>query len=135
MTEKMSELEELKKRVAELEKAAKPPEPFKSDWKGPIDYTAGMSMPASAILEMMKAVPESLMRELRADAQKPNPVTGGPPQPQQQVVRGSGWIDPRPLEPPPGIRHIDEMMDAQDERDKADLAFKLAKANLSKGEG
>ena len=34
------ELEDLKKRVAELEKAAKPAEPFKSDYRGPVDYTA-----------------------------------------------------------------------------------------------
>jgi hypothetical protein len=37
-----TELEELKKRVAELEKAAKPAEPFVSNWPGPRDYTEGM---------------------------------------------------------------------------------------------
>jgi len=129
------ELSKLKKEIAELKQRIDPPPRPPSTWQPP-DYTAGMSMPLNAVLEMMKAVPESQMRGLRADALKPNPVTGSaPPQPQQPVKRGSGWQEPRPLEPPPGIRHIDEMMDAQDERDRAELALKFAKAELSKGKG
>ena len=104
MTEE-TELEALKKRVAELEKASKPPEPFKSDWKGPVDYTQGFSMPRSAMLEMMKAVPDSLMRDIRGDARKPNPITGGATAPSEPVQRGSGWAKPIPVEPPPGIEH------------------------------
>src|SRR5262245_39705482 len=104
----MTELEELKKRVAELEKAANPEPRKPSTWQ-PIDYTAGMSMPRSAIMEMAKAIPESVMSALRADARKPNPVTGGAaPQPQAQPVkRGSGWAKPNPIESPPGIAHCD----------------------------
>src|SRR5215470_8937947 len=101
MTEKMSELEELKKRVAELEKAAKPPEPFVSDWKGPVDYTQGMSMPRSAMQAMIDAVPDRLMNDLRADALKPNPMTvsGGMTKPvapePPKVIGKNGWIDQR----------------------------------------
>ena len=128
------ELSKLKKEVADLKQRLDPPPRSPSTYQPP-DYTAGMSMPASAILEMMKAVPESLMRGLRADAQKPNPVTGGPPQPQQPVKRGTGWVDERKLEPPPGIEHCDRMIDEQDRIDRAELAFKFAKAELGKGKG
>src|SRR5262245_52434524 len=121
----MSELEELKKRVAELEKAAKPAEPFKSDWKGPVDYTQGMSMPASAMRDLINAVPESVMRGLRADAQKPNPVTGQAAPQSQQVERGSGWREAIPIQSPPGIEHCDRMMDEQDKVDRAELALRL----------
>jgi hypothetical protein len=134
MTEE-TELEALKKQVAELKDQLNPP-PRPPSNHPRFDPTEGMSMPLNAMLEMMKVVPESLMRGLRADAQKPNPVTCGPPQPQSQPVkRGSGWVDPRPLEPPPGIEHCDRLVDEQDKVDRAELALKLAKAELGKGKG
>ena len=34
---------------------------------------------------------------------------------------GTGWMRETPIGPPPGIRYDDAQMDAQDERDKADL--------------
>src|SRR5262249_21977152 len=98
-----TELESLKARIEQLEAAAKPKEPSKSNWPGPREYTDGMSMPASAILDLAKAVPDSLCRALAADARKPNPVTGGAAPQSQQVERGSGWRDPVPLGPPEGI--------------------------------
>jgi hypothetical protein len=130
----MSELENLKREVAQLKEQLNPAPPPPST-HGPIDYTAGMSMPAAAIREMVNAVPDSLMRELSADARKPNPVSVGP-QPQAQAVRrGSGWQDQQPLEPPPGIAIMDRMMDAQDRIDQAELALRLVKASLTKPEG
>ena len=52
-------------------------------------------MPLSAMKALVNAVPDALMRELRSDALKPNPVTQGPnPQP-TQVKRGSGWVSER----------------------------------------
>src|SRR5262249_62175413 len=98
------------------------------------DPTEGMSMPASAMREMMKAVPDALMQAIREDARKPNAVTGGAnPQPTNQVQRGSGWAKPIPLEPPPGIALCDRLMDAQDAQDRIELARKIAQARLSKG--
>ena len=131
----MSELEDLKKRVAELEKAAKPPEPFKSDWRGPIDRTEGMSMPKSAMLEMIRAVPESVMQGIRDDARKPNPITEAssstvrstPSVQSQPQQRGTGWRDEIPLSSPPGVEIADRLVDAQDRIDRAELAMKLAK--------
>jgi hypothetical protein len=124
----------LEDRIAKLEKAAKPPEPFVREPMPTIDYTAGMSMPLAALREMVKAIPESVMRGLRSDAQKPNPVTMGPnPQPQTQPVqRGSGWRDEVPISSPPGIELCDRLVDAQDKIDRAELAMKLAKAEMLK---
>lgn len=128
----MSELDDLKKQVAELKDRIDPP-PKQPSTHPRFDLTEGMSMPRSAMLEMMKAVPDALMRDLRADARKPNPITGGPnsqPQPRQRPT--PNWINERPLESPPGIKHIDAMMDAQDERDKAERALALMKAGMLK---
>jgi hypothetical protein len=33
---------------------------------------------------------------------------------------GSGWVDARPLGPPPGLQWVDRQLDAQDARDKAE---------------
>ena len=69
-----AENEALRKRMEKLEEQVNP-KPFKSEYRGPIDYTEGMRMPRNAMQAMIDAVPESLMAELRADARKPNPVT------------------------------------------------------------
>jgi hypothetical protein len=106
---KATELEALKKRVEELEKSANPP-PRSPSTHQPYDPTANFSMPASAMKAMIDAIPSSVMGDLVADARKPNPITGGPnPQPTSQVQRGSGWLDQRPLEPPPGVDLIDRI--------------------------
>ena len=34
---------------------------------------------------------------------------------------GTGWVEPRPLEPPPGVALADRLDDAQDEIDRAEL--------------
>ena len=131
----MSELDDLKKEIADLKQKIDPP-PRPPSTHQPHDYTQGMSMPREAIRDLINAVPDALMRDLRGDARKPNPVTGGPnPQPTSQVQRGSGWQQPRPLEPPPGIAIMDRMMDEQDKIDKAELALRIAKARMAKGEG
>jgi hypothetical protein len=131
----MSELDDLKKEIADLKQRIDPPPRPPSTWQ-PHDYTQGMSMARSTMLEMMKVTPEGLMKELRADALKPNPVTGSAPQPQSQPVRrGSGWAKPIPVEPPPGVAILDKIMDEQDRLDRAELVLKFAKAELGKGKG
>jgi hypothetical protein len=143
----MSELEKLKAEL-EIEKAKlkalqdqiNPPPREPS--RGPIDYTEGMSMPRNAMQAMIDAVPESLMREIRADERKPNPVTQASSSPlstspssaQSQPQRKGGWIEPRPLESPPGLKYVDALVDAQDAKDRAELALKLAKARMGKGD-
>jgi hypothetical protein len=141
----MSELEKLKAEL-EIEKAKlkalqdqinpPPREPYQA----PIDYTQGMSMPKSA-LEAMVDASRSYIADIRADARKPNPVTQASSSPlttstssaqSQPQKRGTGWIEERPLESPPGLKIIDAMMDAQDARDKAEKELALAKIALSK---
>jgi hypothetical protein len=130
----MSELEDLKKEVAKLKDQLNPP-PRQPSTLPRYDPTEGMSMPANAIAAMVAAVPSSVMRGLVNDAFKPNPVTGFPNPPStSQVQRGTGWREPAPLGPPPGIEHVDRLVDAQDRIDKAELALKFAKMELGKAE-
>ena len=140
----MSEIEDLKKELQALKDQINPPPRPPSTYQ-PRDLTEGMSMPKSAMLEMIKAVPESLMRELRADARRPNPVTEAssstvrstPAAQHSQPQRKGGWVEPRPLEPPPGVALADRLVDAQDARDRAELIereLKLAKVRMGKGD-
>jgi hypothetical protein len=39
----------------------------------------------------------------------------------------SGWIEPRPFGPQPGINHVDRLVDAQDARDRAELIAQEAR--------
>jgi hypothetical protein len=89
--------------------------------------------------QMMDAVPDALIRELRGDARKPNPVTPSsslstPAAQSQPQRRGTGWRDEVRLGPPAGIEHCDRLVDAQDKIDRAELALKIAKARMGKGE-
>jgi hypothetical protein len=123
---------ELSDRIAKLEAKANP-EPFVPEPRQPIDYTAGMSMPANAIAAMVAAVPSSLMSDLRADALKPNPVTHGRPQSEPSRERGTGWVNPQPIQSPPGVALADRLMDEQDKLDRAERARAFARASaLSK---
>jgi hypothetical protein len=105
------ELDELKARLAKLEKASEPPEPFKREPVQPWDPTANFGMPRSAVQAMAAAVPDALLADLKADALKPNPVTqSGSSQLSQvgervQIQRGSGWQEPNPLRSPADTAH------------------------------
>ena len=137
---KMDEVEKLKaendalrKRMEKLEEQVNP-KPFVPMTMPRRDLTEGASMPASAMLAMIAAIPESVMRGIRADALKPNPITGGAtPSSQPSVQRGSGWRDAAALSTP-YVSHVDRLVDAQDRNDKVELARKLAQARLGKGE-
>jgi hypothetical protein len=131
MSEK--EIEDLKAEVRALKDQLNPPS-RQSNWQ-PRDYTENASMPASALRDLVNAVPDAVMSGLRADSRKPNPVNpSSPPQPTTQVQRGSGWAKPIPVEPPPGIELMDRMMDQQDHLDRVELARKIAQARIAKGE-
>jgi hypothetical protein len=128
-----NELEDLKREVAKLKDQLNPP-PRPPSTHRRYDPTEGMTMDRSAMKAMIDAVPSSLMSDLRADARRPNPVTGGPPQPQVRQRATPNWIEERPLESPPGIKIIDAMMNAQDAKDRAELIEReLRLAKLSKG--
>jgi len=99
-----AELELQKAELKKLRDQVNPP-PRPAYVHQPPDYTAGMSMPRSAMQAMIDAVPESVMRELRADARKPNPVTqassspistsSSAQEPQPPRERGTGWVPER----------------------------------------
>jgi hypothetical protein len=135
-----AELAALKKRQTELEaklaEANKPPEPFKPEPYQPRDWTAGATMDRETKRELAKSFPADLVRDLRSDALKPNPVTGtSQAQLSQdrgsgrvQIQRGSGWVEPNPLSAPPGVPIMDRLMDMQDAIDRADLERRLARS-------
>lgn len=126
------DLDALKKEVKALRDRLDPP-PQQPN-RAPYDHTQGMAMPPSAMRAMAGAIPDNLMGALRADSRLPNPVTQGPnPQPQPHR-RGSGWAPERPLETP-HIAHVDRLVDAQDIRDRVELAQRLAQAGLGKSKG
>jgi hypothetical protein len=107
----MSELEQLRKRVAALEKAARPKEPFVPKAPHvPFDPTAQLSMPPSAIRDMCEAVPDKIVRDIANDhIGKPvalpsvPSVSSGKPggswAPERPLVSNSFWDPNRP--PPP----------------------------------
>jgi hypothetical protein len=147
MTEK-DEIAELRReaaaqkaRIEELERKAKPPEPFNPGDYQPIDWTARMSMPLSTVREMAQATPTDMLHNI---AMRDNRAPTGPgsaiPSSQQltnvrgsNVVRGTGWVDAAPLTPPPGIRWVDAQLDAQDAKDRAERIAQEAKINAALG--
>ena len=75
MSKQTDELAALKARVEELERAAKPPEPFKPEPYQRYDPTAGMCMPPSALAAIVAAVPDRLIKEIVRDNQAPRGPT------------------------------------------------------------
>jgi hypothetical protein len=120
--EEKTEIAELKARVAELERALRPPPPFKSDYVAPINPIDRMSMPASVVREMAAAVPDHLVRTIARDRYSTAPVSQvSQPEPTSKPVNTTGFRDALPLAPPPGVALADRLMDVQDAKDRADL--------------
>ena len=124
----MSEIEDLRKRVTELEKAAEPPKPFVPTPMPRRDLTEGMSMDRETMLAHARAV-GGVMPEDRLAFQLQQRSQSPPAEPQRP--RGSGWVEPRPLESPPGVALADKLVDAQDRIDKTELAMRLAKTEAA----
>jgi hypothetical protein len=116
------EMAALKARVAELERAAKPPEPFTPDPYRKFDPTANMSMPQSTMQDMVNVGGTGVVREIAMrDGRAPTgPSSQGAIPSSQQVsnVRGSGWQAPIPLGPQPGIGLVDALCIADDVRQR-----------------
>lgn len=53
----------------------------------------------------------------------PQPTAG----PANVAGGGTGWQNPIPISPPPGVAQCDKLMDEQDRRDRIELARKLGK--------
>jgi hypothetical protein len=132
-----TELEALVAKLVaeELERRAKPPAPFKSDYVRP-DPTANATMPASARAEMVRVMAGGdLMREIVKDNRAS--VTDFRPQGPDTApkARGNGWRDATPLSNPPGTSQADKLMDAADEADRIELAQRLAREVVARRAG
>ena len=120
-----AEIAALKERLAALEARGRPAAPMRADPAPLRDLTAGMSMPREALLEMATAVPNVVIRQIvTADRVKGElaPLRSGNANPPLPRSRN---LSPAPLEVP-GIALADRLMDAQDARDRAREAKRLA---------
>jgi len=127
MTQK-EELAKLRARIEELERAAKPPEPFVPKPHQQYDPTANMTMPLSALRAMVNAVPDDFMRQVamrdnRAPTGRPGMIPStqgsGDRAPVNVPGSGTGWSEPRPLGPPPGIAYVDAQLIADDVKQRS----------------
>jgi len=94
---------------------------------------ARANLDPQTLREMERACPTSTMRSIAMrDARAPlGPSSQGIIPTSQQVSRTSsgaglvgsntGWRNPTPLGPQPGINHVDRLVDAQDRRDRHEL--------------
>ena len=73
--------------------------------------------------EMVRAVDTDVIREIVRDQRRapivPSSIAGQSTA--QSPGRSSGWSNPQPLSPPPGVALADKLMDAQDEIDRREL--------------
>jgi hypothetical protein len=115
----------LEAEIAKLKAAAEPKPPFKAQPFERYDPTANASMSPTMMREMAKAVGSSLVRDVVRDGARPVGLPPAPSAMPTKSVGSAGWSEPRPLEPPPGIKLIDAQVDEQDRRDKVELVKKL----------
>ena len=139
MTDETAELKAqisaLQQRMEELERKAKPPEPFVSDYVPPSPFRLldRVSMPASVMREIAAAMPDAMVRDIFRDARTPETLA-----PLSTDVRprpaATGWE--APLSPPAGISLIDRQLDVQDQRDRAERIMQHARMKaVEKKEG
>jgi hypothetical protein len=132
MTDKKDETAErvaqLEKELAELKAKVSPPEPkpFVPQPYQRYDPTAGMTMPPSALRAMVDAVPDHVMRGIVHDNRAPTGRPGMIPEQQISEVRrgagdGTGWAREIPIGPSMHQRYVDQQLDAQDAKDRAEL--------------
>ena len=136
---KKDELAELKARIDELERAAKPPEPYIDDWVPPPPAIDRVSMHPSTMMEFARAVPDSVIRDIVQDNRAPQgPSSAGA---SGQITKvstspgipgsGTGWVNSSPLTPPAGLRWVDQQLDAQDRKDRETLIEQEALRRLA----
>jgi len=132
MSYNKSELDALRKRIEQLEGKVDPPKStFKPmsdaehrDWVHQMnERRMSMATPPSVFRDL-NVIPDHIVKGIVQDRHAPTSATGMIPQSQQRAdvhVRGSGsgYVDPRPLSPPPGIGWVDAQLIADDVRQRA----------------
>lgn len=90
-------------------------------------YRAKGCMPQSAMDDLVKAVPDKLVREIVEDLKGGRAEPGWlPPAPAKgPEEKTSGQARHIPLDSPPGLKYIDQLVDVQDVLDKRDLERRL----------
>jgi hypothetical protein len=153
MTKKKDEIAKLKKEIADL-KASLAPKP---EYKGPSPEEWADQMHqlrearASQIPPWMQrecsggVTPADCADIIRASHAPRGPSAQGAVPSSQQISNirgggpanipgsGTGWAHEIPLGPPPGVAQADRLMDAQDRRDRIELAQKIAAQNAALG--
>jgi hypothetical protein len=140
--EASDELAALKKEVEALKAKVDPPKstfvPMSdAEWVDKMhqmrERQANAWMPPSAIQEMVAAEPKGFMQGVVQDNRAPTgrpgmiPDSGQPTSPRPSAGDGTGWSRSIPLSPPPGVAQADRLMDAQDQRDRAELVEREAR--------
>jgi len=132
-----NELAALKKKVEALEAKLSPP---KSDFKPMSDAEwidemhqmrerrMSMATPPSVVRDLA-VIPDHIVKGIVEDRHAPTSASGMIPSSQQRAEPGSksstpGYVDPRPLGPPDGIKWVDAQMIADEVRQRAELKRK-----------
>jgi len=93
-------------------------------------------MPASAVKAMTDVVDDRLMQDIVNDSRRGVSQPSGllDPQPAQPVAKGSGWLKPTPLEPPSGVKYVDQIAESFAARDRMEeIAGVIDKVRKLKG--
>jgi hypothetical protein len=140
MTDK-DELAALKKKVEELETKVSPPKstfvPMTDEEHRDMvhqmnERRMSQATPPSVVRDWA-VIPEDIVKGIREDRHAPTSATGMIPSTQQRTPAREpggksstpGYVDPRPLSPPPGIEWVDAQMIADEVRQRAELKRKL----------
>jgi hypothetical protein len=100
---------------------------------------------SETMYRMLKVGPTDVVQDIvrdhvgRADVTRPSSMASTPER--SAPKRGTGWYDPKPLTTPPGVEHIDRMVEAATAKERmqsileaidADEAIKRAAAQRKK---
>jgi hypothetical protein len=136
------ELEELKRQVAELKAKLDPPKstfvPMSdAEWRDRMHQAAerrmAMAMPPSAVRYFADGVTAADCADIRQQSHRPTSPSGiipdsqQPASPRPSAGDGTGWGHATPLGPPPGVAQADQLMNAADARDRAELIEREAR--------
>jgi len=140
MTDETAELKAqisaLQQRMEELERKAKPSAPFVSDYvpPSPNRHLDRLSMPPSAMADMVAAVPDRMVADIVRDLRSIGTLSPAVSNAAVPKLPGTGWREATPLGPPPGVAQADRLMDAADKADRVELAQRLARQELARRE-
>jgi hypothetical protein len=95
----------------------------------------------NVLAEMEAACPTDVLKDIVRRGVIPGPSTAGAGGTVSSVrinpglpgTVNNGWRNSMPIGPPPGVALCDAMMDAQDQRDRVELAERIAKQKLAAG--